>query len=176
MNAPTPPNTFRTQVLRFHLDPDKIIWTGNKDCDRPLAKNCHAEAQYSRDNGRSWNFLENYVVSCAWAKDVKLDADPTGILCESYRDKIGSQRFFQSDNPLSLVEGSNYFSNKKKLFNDVVGFAKFSEFLIVAQVDTRTYAQSLHSNCRFIALTGETVFGSSSFSRWCDVRDRVVPS
>ncbi|KAJ7695034.1 vacuolar protein sorting/targeting protein 10 [Mycena rosella] len=134
MNAPTPPNSFRAQVLRFHPDSDKLIWTGNKDCDQPLSMNCHAEAQYSRDNGRQWTFVENYVVNCAWAKDAKLDADPTEILCESYRDKIGSQRFFQGDNPLSLVEGSSYFTQKKKLFNEVVGFAKFSEFLIVAQL------------------------------------------
>ncbi|KAJ7113669.1 vacuolar protein sorting/targeting protein 10 [Mycena crocata] len=132
--APSPPNTFRAQVLRFHPDSDKLIWTGNKDCDGPLSQNCHAEAQYSRDNGRKWFFVENYVVNCAWAKDGKLDADPTEILCESYRDKTGSQRFFQGDNPLSLVGGSSYFTKKKTLFNEVVGFAKFSEFLIVAEL------------------------------------------
>ncbi|KAF7289529.1 Sortilin [Mycena chlorophos] len=133
LEAPTPPNTFRAQVLRFHPDSDKLIWTGNKDCeDGPLSVNCHAEAQYSRDNGRHWNFVDNYVVNCAWAKDHKLEADPTEIICESYRDKTGSQRFFQGENPLGLVEGSNYFTKKKKLFDQVVGFAKFSEFLVVA--------------------------------------------
>ncbi|KAJ7132166.1 vacuolar protein sorting/targeting protein 10 [Mycena epipterygia] len=133
--APTPPNTFRAQVLRFHPDTDRLIWTGNKDCEGVMARNCHAEAQYSRDNGRNWNFIENYVVNCAWAKDAKLDADPTEILCESYHEKTGSQRMFsQMDNPLSLVEGSNYFKTKTKLFNEVVGFAKFSEFLIVAEL------------------------------------------
>ncbi|KAJ6624911.1 Oligoxyloglucan reducing end-specific cellobiohydrolase [Mycena sp. CBHHK59/15] len=134
LTAPTPPNTFRAQVLRFHPDSDKLIWTGNKDCDGPLAQNCHAEAQYSRNNGRKWIFVENYVVNCAWAKDAKLDADPTEILCESYRDKTGSQKFFQGNNPLSLVEGSSYFTKKTKLFDEVVGFAKFSEFLIVAEL------------------------------------------
>ncbi|KAJ7355652.1 vacuolar protein sorting/targeting protein 10 [Mycena albidolilacea] len=134
LKAPTPPNTFRAQVLRFHPDSDRLIWTGNRDCDGPLARNCHAEAQYSRDNGRSWIFVENYVVNCAWAKDTKLDADPTEILCESYRDKTGSQRFFQGDNPLALVEGQAFFTKKKKLFDQVVGFAKFSEFLVVAEL------------------------------------------
>ncbi|KAF7309568.1 Sortilin [Mycena indigotica] len=132
--APTPPNTFRAQVLRFHPDADKIIWTGNRDCDGALAQNCHAEAQYSRDHGRTWYYVDNYVINCAWAKDHKLDADPTEILCESYNKKSGSQRFFQSDNPLGLVAGSNYFRNKKKLFDQVVGFAKFSEFLVVAEL------------------------------------------
>ena len=35
---------------------------------------------------------------------------------------------------LELV-GGNFFQNKKKLFNAVVGFAKFSEYLIVAEVN-----------------------------------------
>ncbi|KAJ7762850.1 vacuolar protein sorting/targeting protein 10 [Mycena maculata] len=133
-NAPTPPNTFRPQVLRFHPDSDKLIWTGNKDCDGPLAQNCHAEAQYSRDHGRHWNLIENYVVNCVWAKDAKLDADPTEILCESYRDKTGSQKFFMGNNPLALIEGGSYFSEKKKLFDEVIGFAKFSEFLLIARL------------------------------------------
>ncbi|KAJ6487924.1 hypothetical protein C8R45DRAFT_1074424 [Mycena sanguinolenta] len=132
--APTPPNTFRAQVLRFHPDSDRLIWTGNRDCDGPLARNCHAEAQYSRDDGRHWTFVENYVVTCAWRKDAQLDADPTAILCESYRDKTGNQRFFQADNPLALVEGSAYFTKRKKIFDQVIGFAKFSEFLVVAEV------------------------------------------
>ncbi|KAJ7034780.1 hypothetical protein C8F04DRAFT_1038299 [Mycena alexandri] len=134
LQAPTPPNSFRAPVLRFHPESDKLIWTGNKDCDGPLARNCHAEAQYSRDNGRKWTFVENYVVNCAWGKDVKLDADPTEILCESYRNKTGSQRFFQSNNPLALVEGLSFFTKKKKLFDQIGGFAKFSEFLIVAEL------------------------------------------
>ncbi|KAJ7281966.1 vacuolar protein sorting/targeting protein 10 [Mycena rebaudengoi] len=131
--APTPPNSFRAQALRFHTDSDKIIWIGNKDCHGGQ-QNCHAEAQYSRDNGRNWALVEKYVVNCAWAKDAKIDADPTEILCESYGDKRGDQRLFQGENPLSLVEGSSYFSKKTKLFEEVVGFAKFSEFLIVAQL------------------------------------------
>ncbi|KAJ7725948.1 hypothetical protein B0H16DRAFT_275953 [Mycena metata] len=134
LQAPTPPNSFRAQVLRFHPDSDKLIWTGNKDCEGPLARNCHAEAQYSRNNGRIWTFVENYVVNCVWAKDLRLDADPTEIMCESYQNKMGSQRFFQADNPLALVEGSSYFTKKKKLFDRVVGFAEFSEFLMVAEL------------------------------------------
>ncbi|CAK5273809.1 unnamed protein product [Mycena citricolor] len=133
--APSPPNTFRGQVLRFHPDSDdSLIWVGNVDCEGSLPINCHAEAQYTRDNGRHWTFVENYVVNCAWAKDGKLNADPTEILCESYRDKQGSQRLFGGGNPLALVEGQGYFTRKKQLFERVVGFAKFSEFLIVAEV------------------------------------------
>ncbi|KAJ6485837.1 Oligoxyloglucan reducing end-specific cellobiohydrolase [Mycena sanguinolenta] len=145
LTAPTPPNTFRAQVLRFHPDEsDRLIWTGNKDCEGgPLARDCHAEAQYTSNNGRDWKFVAKYVVNCAWAKDTKLDADPTEILCESYKDKSGSQRFFQADNPLALVEGSSYFTKTKQLFDQVVGFAKFSEFLVVAEMDPQRRALNL---------------------------------
>ncbi|KAJ7733832.1 hypothetical protein B0H14DRAFT_3517289 [Mycena olivaceomarginata] len=108
--APTPPNTFRA---------------------RP---NCRAEAQYSRDNGRHWSFVEHYVVNCAWAMDATLHVDHRQILCESYRDKTGSQRLFQRDNPLALVAGSAFFTKKKTLFENVVGFATFAEFLVVAEL------------------------------------------
>lgn len=74
------------------------------------------------------------MVNCAWATDTKLNADPTEILCESYKKKEGSQKFFQDDNALELVEGQAFFTKKKTLFNHVVGFAKFSEYLIVAEV------------------------------------------
>jgi hypothetical protein len=133
LRTPTPPNMFGAQVLRFHPDSDNLIWTGNKDCEGK-GENCHAEAQYSRDNGRKWYLVENYVRNCAWTKDKEIDADPNEILCESYRDKSGSQKNFQSDNPLELVVGSNFFLRKRKMFDQVVGFAKFSEFLVVAAV------------------------------------------
>jgi hypothetical protein len=131
--APTPPNSFGAQVLRFHPISDNLIWTGNKDCEGSGDK-CRAEAVYSRDNGRKWNFVEDYVRNCAWTKDRVLNADPNEILCESHRDKTGSQRMFTADNPLELVVGTNFFRKKVKMFDQVVGFAKFSEFLVVAAV------------------------------------------
>ncbi|KAJ3714865.1 vacuolar protein sorting/targeting protein 10 [Lentinula guzmanii] len=133
-NAPAPPNTFRAQVIRFQPEADRLIWTGNLQCNTGLFEDCHATAWYTRDHGRSWKKIEDYVVNCAWASDTKLNADPTEILCESYQRKEGNQRFFLQDNPLELIEGQGYYSKKKKLFNQVVGFAKFSEFLVVAEL------------------------------------------
>jgi hypothetical protein len=133
LTAPSVPNTFRAQVLRFHPRSDYLIWTGDEECTG-AGENCHAEAQYSTDNGRRWTPIESYIRNCAWAKDAELNIDPTQILCESYRDKTGSQRLFQFGNPLELVGGTAFFTKKTKLFDYVVGFAKFSEFLIVAEV------------------------------------------
>jgi hypothetical protein len=132
LDAPLVPNTFGAQVLHFQPQSDLLIWTGNQGCSGD-AHNCHAEAYYSRDNGRRWYLIETYVRNCAWGRDSELKIDPTQILCESYRDKNGSQLFFMN-NPMELVGGTNFFQKKTKLFDQVVGFAKFSEFLVVAEV------------------------------------------
>jgi len=136
LTAPKPPNTFGAQVLQFHPDnSDWIIWTGDEACSSDAGAQCHAEAHFSRDNGRKWSFVEKYVRNCAWARDKGLLVDPSQILCESYRDKTGSQRFFQmGTNPMQLVSGRDFYKKQKKMFDDVVGFAKFSEYLIVAEV------------------------------------------
>ena len=120
-------------MLRFHSDSDKLIWSGSEGCDNNGAS-CRAVAYYSRDNGRQWSHVEDYVRNCAWVRDHRIDADPTEILCESYRDKTGNQQFFREQNPLELVTGTNYYAKKRKVFENVVGFAKFSEYLVVAEV------------------------------------------
>lgn len=89
---------------------------------------------YSRDNGHSWRLVENYVRNCAWVRDHHLDADVNEIICESYRDKTGNQQYFTDSNPLELVTGTNFFAKKRKVFENVVGFAKFSQYLVVAEV------------------------------------------
>ena len=133
VEAPTTPNTFGQPVLHFHPESDYLIWTGEDGCSG-RGENCHAEAHYSRDNGRTWTLVDKYIRNCAWARDATLFTDPSEIICESYRDKNGNQKLFQTDNPLELIEGTDYYRTKKKLFNHVVGFAKFSEYLIVAEV------------------------------------------
>ncbi|KAJ3503976.1 hypothetical protein NMY22_g18068 [Coprinellus aureogranulatus] len=90
-NAPTAPNTFGAQVLRFTpADTDYILWVGNRNCVG-TGQYCHAEAQLSRDNGRKWQVVEKYVRNCAFAKDRELDTDPTEIICESFTNKKGRQ-------------------------------------------------------------------------------------
>ena len=91
-------------------------------------------AHYSRDNGRNWDTIEKYVHNCAWAVDSKLHADDTEIICESYEKKAGSQMMIPLGSPYQLVEGGGYYARKKTVFKSVVGFAKFSEFLVVAEV------------------------------------------
>ncbi|KAL4245130.1 Vacuolar protein sorting/targeting protein 10 [Abortiporus biennis] len=133
LEAPATPNTFGLAVLQFHPSKsDYLIWSGSVDCQN-FGRNCHAEAYYTTNNGRTWNFVEKYVRNCAWARDAELLADPNQILCESYKDKQGDQTFFGMKNPLMLVGGSDFYGKTTKLFDHVVGFAKFSEYLIVAE-------------------------------------------
>lgn len=134
LDAPLPPNIFGLQILHFHpLKTEYLIWSGSKDCEG-YGEKCHVEAYYTQNNGRTWNFIEKYVRNCAWARDAELHADSSQILCESYKDKDGNQRVFQMRNPLELVGGTNFFEKRSKLFDHIVGFAKFSEYLIVAEV------------------------------------------
>jgi hypothetical protein len=99
------------------------------------SQTCRAEAKYSLNNGRAWTDIDGYVKNCAWAVDTLLDADPTEIICESYKDKQGSQiNMGGPGSYLQLVAGARYYERKKVLFTSVVGFAKFSEFLVVAEV------------------------------------------
>ena len=104
---------------------------------------------YSRDNGRKWTFVEDYVRNCVWTKDRVFNTDPNEILCESYRDKVGSQRVFMRENPLELVVGANFYQRKRKMFDEVVGFAKFSEFLVVVAVGFPFFRCCLDCDCDF---------------------------
>ncbi|KAF8174213.1 vacuolar protein sorting/targeting protein 10 [Pholiota molesta] len=131
--AETPPNSFGAQVLQFHPNTEYLIWVGNKDCTG--GGTCHAEAHYSRDNGRKWVYIDSFVRNCAFAKDKQLDADPSEIVCEVYRDKKAPQpKRPGGPNPMELIVGSNFYADKRKMFESVVGFAKFSEFFVVAEM------------------------------------------
>jgi hypothetical protein len=128
------PNNLGIPILDFHpTKPDWLIYTGSEECTSTLSTNCHAVAYYSTDHGRRWKKIEEYVRTCAWARDARLKIDEREIICESYRNKKGSQNSGEY-NPVELIAGASYYSKKIKLFESVVGFASFSEYLLVAQV------------------------------------------
>lgn len=132
--SPTVPNRFGLPVLHFHPgNSEYLIWTGEDGCEG-FAENCHMEARYSLKNGREWSLIDTYVRNCAWARDSELLVDPNQILCESYKEKQGNQHLFRLENPLQLIAGTQFYDSQTKLFDHVVGFAKFSEYLIVAEV------------------------------------------
>lgn len=109
---------------------------GDAQCEGEDKSNCHVEAQYSLDHGRKWSPIESYVRQCAWARDSELKIDERLVLCESYRDKKGRQALFGYTVPMELVVGGNFFekSSRVRLFEQIVGYATFSEYLLVAEV------------------------------------------
>ncbi|GAB1518497.1 vacuolar protein sorting/targeting protein PEP1 [Rhizoctonia solani] len=142
LDLPAPPNQFGLGLLSFHpLQSDWLIYTGQTDCGSDKS-NCHVEAYYTLNHGRTWTSIEKYVKTCTWARTANLRIDQHLILCESYRDKKGNQLSF-ANNPLEFIEGSEYFKNKRKMFDNVVGFAKFSEYLLVAEVKGQSNALDL---------------------------------
>ncbi|GAA5980381.1 hypothetical protein JCM11641_001783 [Rhodosporidiobolus odoratus] len=147
--APADPNGLGIPLLDFHpLKPDWLIWTGQYDCSSDSSnnnQNCRAASFYTRDNGRSWTKLDEYVRICSWGRDKRLKLDEKVIFCESYRDKKGSQRaVYQNGNPLQLVAGEFFYSKKQVVFEQIVGFATFEEYMVVAEI---------HDNTRAIGLT-----------------------
>ncbi|WWD19083.1 hypothetical protein CI109_103541 [Kwoniella shandongensis] len=135
ISTPMDPNNLGIPILDFHpTKPDWLIYTGSIDCQNTLSTSCRAVAYYSTDHGRRWKKIEEYVRNCAWARDKRLKIDEREIICESYRNKKGSQTSGDY-NPIELIAGANYYSKKIKLFDAVVGFASFAEYLLVAQLN-----------------------------------------
>jgi hypothetical protein len=174
LNAPAVPNNFGANVIRFHPQSDNLLWIGSVDCaDR--GDRCRGVAFSSRDHGRNWHGVEEYVYSCAWAQESKFEIDSTKILCLSYKNKMGNQRLFQN-NPLELVSGTNFFQKRTKLFDNVIDFVTFPEYLLVMEV-------SFHEPSNFIIvytdLTVSARATSSEFPRvvgWTDFRGWSVPT
>lgn len=141
MTLPMSPNSLGIPMLDFHpTRADWLIFTGSIDCGS-LSNSCRAVSYYTTEHGRRWKEVDSYVRTCAWARDQRLKIDEREIICESYRNKRGSQ-VGGDYNPLELVAGGNYYSNPKRLFESVVGFASFAEYLLVAQVSLAS-AQTL---------------------------------
>jgi hypothetical protein len=68
--APADPNGLGIPVLDFHpINPDWLIWTGQIDCGETDSQTCRAVAYFTKDNGRSWSKIDEYVRVCSWGRD-----------------------------------------------------------------------------------------------------------
>lgn len=152
-DAPTPPNPLGLALLDYHPNrPDWLIWTGSRDCETALSPNCRAVAFYSQNNGRSWSELESYIRTCTWARDSRFKVDERSIFCESYRDKTGSQRGFDGNgNALEFVASDDFFRSRRRVFERVVGFATFEEYMVTAELSEGSGALNLQ-----VSLDGRT--------------------
>ncbi|GBB91648.1 hypothetical protein RclHR1_01900013 [Rhizophagus clarus] len=128
------PNFFQIPILNFHPEkPEYLIYTGSVDCEDDWSQTCHTVASYTWNNGKDWKELDKYVGVCQWAINKKFRVHSDLIICESYLNKQGSQKTF-FNNPLQLISSKNFFKNKNKLFDNVVGFTIYEEFLVVAEL------------------------------------------
>jgi hypothetical protein len=139
--APIPPNSIGLNLLQFHpTKSDWLIWTGSTgDCSSATSPDCRTAAWYTTD-GSHWKKVDEYVRTCNWLSgSAKFQAvDATAIICESYSIKKGNQRTFDASNPLQLIMGTNFYAQKRKLFDAVEGFAVFDEFLVAANYQKST--------------------------------------
>ncbi|KAK0528682.1 vacuolar protein sorting/targeting protein PEP1 [Tilletia horrida] len=152
-DAPDKPNTMGLSVLQFHAQqPNWLIWTGQYQCETVFSPSCRARAWYSLDGGENWNKIDEYVKTCAWATEHHFNANPQTIICESFKNKKGSQLSFdKNNNVLELIVGDKFYNSRRKLFDNVVDFAFFSEFLLVGEL--RDKATSLRMQ---VSLNGQT--------------------
>lgn len=144
--GPTVPSVFGVPVFRFHpTHSDYLLWMGHKNCEGDRSQ-CHIEAYYSSNNGRSWNLVETYVRTCVWGKASGSDSDPSRIICESFQHKEGNQRLFHiglhAENPLGLVVGSNFLGrdgNTKQMVDHIIRFTESTGYLVVSKVSSRIF-------------------------------------
>lgn len=130
----------------FHpTEPEWMIFLGENGCNY-RDDNCHAEAFYTTDSGKNWHSLATWVRSCSWSRDTSFKrVNVQGIYCEEYADKSMSQKQQQASNtPVQLVYSDDFMRTRKVLFESVVGYAIYSDYLIAAEVIGELAETALH--------------------------------
>ena len=124
--APETPTQDRIQILAFHpKEPDWLIWTGAKDCNRG---SCQSIAHVSTHNGDEWKVLLRSVRKCQFVyREDRNDSDQL-IFCEQYEDEDKS-------GTLSLLSSDDFFAHKTELKQHVINFATMAEYIVVATRD-----------------------------------------
>ncbi|CAG8720980.1 25965_t:CDS:10, partial [Gigaspora rosea] len=134
MTVPKKPNLLELPILDFHpAEKAWLIYTSSEECEDDFSLNCKALAHYTQNHGAKWKPLDEYVRICSWALDTKFIVDKDLIFCESYEYKEGSQRSF-INNPLQFWSSNNFGKDKTIIFNDIVGFATFEQYMVVAEI------------------------------------------
>ncbi|KAF9188563.1 vacuolar protein sorting/targeting protein PEP1 [Haplosporangium sp. Z 767] len=120
----------------FHpTEPGWMIFLGETGCGYERDDRCHAEAFYSMDAGKHWQPLATWVRSCSWARDTSYKlVNIQGIYCEQYSDKTVSQKTLMNLNtPVRFVYSDDFMRTSKILFDSIVGYAVYSDYLIAAE-------------------------------------------
>ena len=125
--AQDPPTaSYGLPILNFHEKyRDYILWTGARDCP---GDNCHDVVTYSTDRGAHWMTLIRYAKKCEFIKPEGRQERENLVYCEQYQDE-------NPKNALQLYSSDNWFAESEKHFDDIIGFATMSEFIVVAAQD-----------------------------------------
>ncbi|KAG0226451.1 vacuolar protein sorting/targeting protein PEP1 [Actinomortierella wolfii] len=138
IELPSYPNALGLGLWSFHPEePDWMLYMGdNGNCGYSRDGRCYSEAHFSRDGGQTWAGLARWVRSCNFARDTRFTLVPKeGIFCEQYADQSGSQKTAMSRrDPVQLIYTDDWGRNGKLLFEATVGYAIYSEYMIVAEL------------------------------------------
>ncbi|KAG0252396.1 vacuolar protein sorting/targeting protein PEP1 [Actinomortierella ambigua] len=139
IDMPSAPNALGLTLWSFHpTERDWIIYVGDNGECSSIGRDggCHAQSYFTRDDARSWQGLAKWVRSCSFARDTRFTLVPNeGIFCEQYADQTGSQKTAMSRrDPVQLIYTENWGSSGKVLFETTVGYAIYSDYMIVAEM------------------------------------------
>ncbi|KAF9163085.1 vacuolar protein sorting/targeting protein PEP1 [Mortierella sp. AD010] len=127
---------FPVDQWSFHpTESDWMIYMGETGCGFDRNSDCHMEASFSTDGGKSWERLATWVKSCSWAQTERFKkVNIAGIYCEQYSDRSGSQKTLMREGvPTQLIYSEDWMRNQKVLFDSVSGIAIYSDYLVVAE-------------------------------------------
>ncbi|KAJ3337444.1 vacuolar protein sorting/targeting protein PEP1 [Gonapodya sp. JEL0774] len=142
--VPFDPNTLNQRVLQFHSShPGWWIFVGSSPECAAGAPNdrCEANAFYTQNAGLTWKSLTNYVDTCVWGSEAKFsDAPETLVFCHTFKVKEGNQKLLPRTN-MHIVRSEDFFSHGEDtpatvVANNVLGYALFAEFMVVAEVES----------------------------------------
>lgn len=120
-------------TIEFHPD-DKnwIIFTGCNENE--IMGDCNTVSYYSTNGGDSWNILMSNTRSCSWIKSNTFNANKNLIYCEIFSPDLKKSPL----DPVKLIYSIDFFQSYTVLFDSIMGYVRFEEFIILAELDSIT--------------------------------------
>ncbi|BFZ53716.1 vacuolar protein sorting/targeting protein PEP1 [Savitreella phatthalungensis] len=130
LSLPAPPNAMGRPIFEFHSTRSgKLIFMGQQGCERASAHNCRITAFRTENGGGDWEKLYDHVEGCAYIGMTAVDARADLVYCTTRLDDSGDLT-----GRLQLASSVDFFETRKTHFEEVLGFAVFDEFVVVAEV------------------------------------------
>ncbi|KAJ3357252.1 vacuolar protein sorting/targeting protein PEP1 [Entophlyctis luteolus] len=137
MTVPTKPNRFGISPLVFHYSESSyLIWIGEQGCENKVSPNCRAVAYLTKNSGKSWKEIVNYVHRCAFPKEA-LFTKPSKdtILCQVFNVKSGNQVDMGQKTSRKLIRSTDLGANWDTVLNASANFATSGKFMVAAELE-----------------------------------------